>query len=129
MLHGSLSRVVGVGLLILAGMSVGCGDSPTPSAPTPVAPPVTFTGVTVRSVAPSAGPTIGSDFIQVVGEGFQSGATVLIDGVAARVTRATSTTIDARTLAHAAGPADLTVVNPDGRTATLNAAYTFAEFS
>jgi hypothetical protein len=87
-----------------------------------VAPP----GFTVRSVSPSSGPTIGGDFIRVVGEAFQSGATVLLDGIAVPLTKITSTTIDARTPAHAAGAVDVVVMNPDGQTGTLRAAYIFS---
>ena len=41
----------------------------------------------------------------------------------------TSVTIDARTGAHATGTVDVMVSNPDGQTAMLSAAYTFAVFS
>src|SRR5262249_25669636 len=61
--------------------------------------------------------------------GFQSGATVSLDGVAAEVARITYTTIEARTLAHADGPVDVVVTNPDGQAGTLKAAYTFAVFT
>ena len=135
MLYRSFSRVVATSLIGLAGMSLGCRapSSPmpgslsmpglqTPSSPTPV-------GFTLTSMSPSSGPTIGGDYIHVFGLGFQSGATVLLDGVAAPVTRVAPTTIDARTLAHAAGPVDVVVTNPDGQAGTLKAAYTFGSFS
>jgi hypothetical protein len=72
---------------------------------------------------------MGGDFVRVSGQGFQSGATVVFDGIPARVTRITFTTIDARTLAHEAGPVDVVVTNPDGQTGTLKAAYVFDVFS
>ena len=119
------SRVVAIGFLGLAGTSVACGDSTssrTPTSSTPV-------GLTLLSVSPASGPTVGGDVISLLGSGFVSGATVTLDGVAAHVTRVTSTVIDARTLAHAAGPVDVVVTNPDGQTGTLKAAYTFGVFS
>jgi hypothetical protein len=119
------SWVVAISFLGLSGMSVGCGDSmssPTPTSSTPV-------GLTLLSVSPGSGPTVGGDFIRLSGSGFRSGANVTLDGVAAHVTRVTSTVIDARTLAHAPGPVDVVVTNPDGQTGTLKAVYTFGVFS
>ena len=75
------------------------------------------------------GPAIGGDSIRLSGEGFQSGATVLFDGVVATVTGVTNTTIQTRTPAHAEGPMDVVVMNPDGRAETLKAAYTFVPTS
>jgi hypothetical protein len=115
MFHRFLSHVAAISLLGLAGVSLGCGDSFSPSSPTPASAPITPANFVLRSVSPSSGPTIGGDFIRLVGEGFQSGATVLLDGVAARVTKVTGATIDARTLAHASGPVDVVVTNPDGQ--------------
>jgi hypothetical protein len=97
-------------------------SSPTPTSSTPA-------DLTLLSVSPGAGPTVGGDFIRLFGSGFRSGANVTLDGVAAHVIRVTSTAIDARTVAHAAGPVDVVVTNPDGQTGTLKAAYTFGVFS
>jgi hypothetical protein len=80
-------------------------------------------------VSPSSGPTVGGDFFRLSGTGFQAGATVLLDGIAAQVTRVTSTTIEGLTVAHAVGSVDVVVTNPDGQVARLNAAYTFGVFS
>ena len=128
MCYRFLSRVVAASLLGLAGMSVGCADSPSSPTPgpTPSTPPA---GLTVTSITPSSGPTVGGDFIRVFGGGFESGATVLLDGVAARVTKVTETVIDAQTLAHSSGTVDVVVLNQDGKTATLTAAYAYAVFS
>jgi hypothetical protein len=134
MFHRSFSLVVGISLLGLAGMSLGCSDSPSPSSPTPApalvttAPPVT-PAFTLRSLAPSVGPASGSDSIRLSGEGFHSGAMVLFDSVVATVTRVTTTTIDVLTLAHAEGPVEVVVMNPDGQAGTLKAAYTFVSSS
>src|SRR4030095_2006625 len=130
----SLTRIVVIGLLAVAGMGLGCSDSssspmhtptPVPPPPTPVVPTV----FTVRLMSPTSGTTVGGDYIRVTGTGFRSGVTVSIDGVIVPVTRVTDTTIDARTVAHAAlGAVDVAVMNPDGQTVTLTGGYTFAEF-
>jgi hypothetical protein len=119
------SWLVVIGFSCLAGLIIGCGDSmssPRPTSSTPV-------GLTLLSVSPGSGPTVGGDAIRLFGSGFLSGANVTLDGVAAHVTRVTRTVIEARTLAHASGPVDVVVTNPDGQAGTLKAAYTFGEFS
>lgn len=125
-----LSRALAISLLVVACMSLGCSDS-SMSSPTPVlaAASVTPAGITVSAVSPSSGPTVGGDFIRVTGSSFQSGAVVLLDGIAARITTLTTTTIDVRTQAHAEGPVDVAVMDPNGQTSTLKGAYTFAVFS
>ena len=133
-----VARIAAAGMIGLAALAVGCGDSP--SSPTPVPAPVTPVpaapaGLMLRSMAPSAGPTVGSDFVRVFGQGFQDGATVTIDGVSVPMTRTNGTSapngtfIEFRTLAHAEGTVDVVVTNPDGQSKTLAQSYTFAVFS
>jgi hypothetical protein len=62
----------------------------------------------------------------VFGSGFKIGTTVSIDGVAVPVNRVTGTYVETRTRAHVEGAVDIVVMNPDGETATLKAAYTYA---
>lgn len=131
MSNGFFARAVVVSLLGLAGMSLGCSDSPssptlTPTPAAPASPPI---GFTLTSVSPSSGPTLGGDYVRVFGTGFQSDTTVMLDGFAAQVTKITDTRIDARTLAHARGPVDLVVTNPDGKSATLKAGFVFVELA
>jgi hypothetical protein len=119
-----------VSLLASVGINLGCDKSPTgptPSAAPIVAPSATpaSAGLNVTSVTPSAGPIGGVDDIRVAGTGFQSGATVTLDGVAAKVTRVTSTTISATTPVHMPGTVDVVVTNPDGKSLTLTGGYTF----
>jgi hypothetical protein len=118
-------------LLGLVGMSLGCDKSP--SAPTPLAAlTVTAvspnTGFTVTAISPTAGP-IGEQ-VRVAGTGFLSGATLTLDGVAARVTGVNSagTLIVATTPVHAAGTVDVVVTNPGGQLGTLTGGYTFVRF-
>jgi len=126
-------RIVFAGVLGLAFIAAGCGESPTRPTPSPPSPPPAAptppAGLTLQVVTPSSGPTSGRDFVRVYGLNIQDGASVAFDGVDAAVTRKTSAYIDARTSAHAAGPVDVTVTNPDGETRTLTASYTFGVFS
>src|SRR5262245_50938046 len=83
-------------LAACAAISLACGESPSsptatpPVSPTPPPPaPPTVPALTVRSVSPTSGPTVGADPIQVSGTGFQPGAAVLVDGIPAEVRRIT----------------------------------------
>jgi hypothetical protein len=132
MFHHVVSRRVAILIVGLSGMILGCADAtssvmPRSSSSTPTSP--TPTGPALLSLSPSSGPTIGGDYIRLSGSGFQSGATVALDGVAARVTRMTANVIDARTAAHATGAVDVVITNPDGQTATMSGGYTFGVFS
>ena len=127
-----LARIAAAGMIGLAGLTVGCGDSPSSptSVPAPVTPaPAAPAGLTLRSMSPTSGPTVGGDFVRVFGEGLQDGATVTIDEVSVPVTRKTGTFIEIRTLSHVEGTVDVVVTNPDGQSKTLAQSYTFALFS
>jgi len=76
-------------------------------------------------VSPTSGPPAGGTTVTLTGTGFQSGATVVMGGVAASVTSVTSTRIVAVTPAHAAGPVAVTVTNPDATSATAANAFTY----
>ena len=97
-------------------------QSPGPTSPSAAIAPA---ALTVTSVSPSAGPTGGVDDIRVTGTGFQPGAILTLDGVAAKVTRVTSTVIAATTPVHTPGTVDVVVTNPDGQSRTLTGGYTF----
>jgi hypothetical protein len=117
------------GAIGLAAVGAGCGESPmapTVTSSPVMAAPTAAAGLTLRQVVPSAGPTIGGDYVRVFADGFQPGATVTIGGTTVPVIRTTGTYIEVRTLAHAEGPADVELMNPDGDSSTLGAAYTFS---
>ena len=125
----SFSRTLAGGLVVLAGLSLGCSDStssPTSASPMPTS---TAPAFTLRSLDPQSGPTVGGDFLRLFGSGFQSGAMVLLDGHAAQVVKVTSTVIDVRTPEHAAATVAVVVTNPDGATTALAGSYTFGVFS
>jgi IPT/TIG domain-containing protein len=113
-------------LLGVAGISLGCGKSPSAPTPlpamsvTPVSPNAEFT---VTAIAPPAG--LPGDSVKVAGAGFLPGATLKLDGIAARITSVTSTVITAITPVHAAGTADVIVINPGGQSGALTGGFTY----
>jgi subtilisin family serine protease len=92
--------------------------------------PLTFTITTSpprpAGIGPNAGSTKGGTAVTISGDYFQAGAQVTIGGVAAGIRSVTRTTISAVTQAHAVGTVSVVVTNPDGQTATLTNAYTYA---
>ena len=102
------------GLLVAA-----CGHGSPGPGPGP------GTTVTVTAVAPSTGSTFGGTPITITGSGFSSGASVLVGGTAATdVAVVSSTSITAKTPAHAAGAGDVRVT-VGSKTDTLAGAFTF----
>jgi Glycosyl hydrolases family 16/IPT/TIG domain len=80
----------------------------------------------VSAISPNSGTANGGSAVTITGTGFQSGAAVTIGGTAATsVTVVSSTSITAKTPAHAAGAADVAVKNTDGQTGGLSGAYTY----
>jgi hypothetical protein len=85
---------------------------------------------TVGGVVPAAGSSNGGTAVTITGTGFQSAASVAFSdlrvGVAATsVVVVNANTITAVTPAHAAGLADVAVMNPNQQTGTLRSGYTY----
>ena len=86
------------------------------------------TSITVTSITPTSGPASGGTAVIITGSGFVTGATVSIGGAPAQLVTVTSATeIRASTPPHAAGVVDVVVTNPNGQSATLSGAFTYAE--
>jgi Glycosyl hydrolases family 16/IPT/TIG domain len=80
----------------------------------------------VSAISPNTGTANGATAVTITGTGFLSGATVTIGGTAATgVTVVSSTSITAKTPAHAAGAADVVVKNTNNQTGTLSSGYTY----
>ena len=77
------------------------------------------------SVTPPFGPPAGGTGVTILGIGFQTGATVKF-GAAASVGAAATASSLAATTPPGTGTVDVVVTNPDTRTATLPAAFTYA---
>lgn len=81
-------------------------------------------GIAIGSVAPSSGPMAGGTTVTIDGSGFANVAAVTIGGVPLVQLSVTATRITGITGAHAAGPADVVLVSPQGQ-ATLGGGYTY----
>jgi glucose/arabinose dehydrogenase len=87
---------------------------------------------TLVSVEPATGSSRGGESVVVTGGGFVLGTTVSFGGVAApevAVLDSNGTRLRVVTPPRAAGPVDVVVSNPDGRSATLPGGYTFTAVS
>ena len=81
---------------------------------------------TITGVMPNSGTVSGGTSLIINGNGFTSGASVMIGGVAATSVLVESpTTISALTPVHSAGAVDVIVTNANGSNATLLAGYTY----
>jgi hypothetical protein len=82
---------------------------------------------TVTTLTPASGATAGNTLVTITGTNFQSGATVTVGGSAATsVVFVNSTTLRARTPAHAAGKVSVVVTNPTAQAGTLNPGFFYA---
>lgn len=77
----------------------------------------------IGTLAPAAGAAAGGTQITIRGSGFQSGAAVTIGGKSAAVTFKDQNTLIVTTPALSAGSQRVTIANPDGETASLDAAF------
>ena len=111
-------------LLVFACFWVACGGgagSANSSSWEKAITPPKLTGI-----SPASGPTTGGTTVAVTGTDFQQGATVVFGDVpAAKINSVTSTSIEAVAPVHDPGKVDVKVTNPDTRSDTLLAAFTF----
>jgi hypothetical protein len=86
-------------------ITLGCGGSP-PSGPSPQP------SFSVRSISPNDGSSAAPTVATIAGTGFQSGATVTVDGSRVDATVLSATAISVTMPAHAAGRVTVIVINP-----------------
>ena len=79
----------------------------------------------ISTVSPASGASGGGTLIRLEGTGFAAGARVLFNGVDAFVVSAEATALEVRTPPGAVGLASVTVVNPQGRSFTLEGAFRY----
>ncbi|HET9597964.1 MAG TPA: IPT/TIG domain-containing protein, partial [Anaeromyxobacteraceae bacterium] len=81
----------------------------------------------IASFSPASGPDVGGPpaTVTVTGTGFQPSASVSVGGAGAVVLAASATSITVLVPVHPAGPAAISVTNPDGQTATSSSSFTF----
>lgn len=100
-----------------------CGEGhPTMSGTMIVHPPAPLVA---SALTPASGSALGATSFTITGSGIQDGAAVTFGGVAATDVAATPESIAGSTPPHASGVVNVVVTNPDGQTATLDAAYTY----
>ncbi|WP_285597436.1 IPT/TIG domain-containing protein [Kineosporia sp. NBRC 101731] len=83
---------------------------------------------TVTQVSPAAGPTAGATTVTLTGTGFTGATQVQFDSVpGTTVTVSSDTSLTVTAPAHAAGPAEVTVIAPGGTSSTAGSAndYTY----
>jgi hypothetical protein len=88
-----------------------------PGAFTYVAPPV------ISSLSPSAVPTSGGATVTINGSNLQPGATIAVGGALVPTLTGSATALSFTAPAGQAGPAPVTVTNPDGQSATASLTY------
>ncbi len=81
---------------------------------------------TVTSVSPIGGLPSGGTAVTIIGTGFSNSAAITFGGVVGTsIVRVSSTTLTAVTPAHAAGPVNVVVTNPDAQTGTWTNVYNY----
>jgi hypothetical protein len=104
-------------LLLALAASIGIGACSSPTQPS--------TTLTVSSITPTSGTTLGGTPITITGASFSADAVVTVGGIAATgVTVSGSTTLTAVTAQHAAGAADV-VVTSGGKTGRLTGGFLY----
>jgi DNA-binding beta-propeller fold protein YncE len=78
----------------------------------------------IGTISPVSVSASGGATLTIRGSGFQSGATISIGGKSAAATFVDINTLTVTTAALSAGPQQVVITNPDGETATLDAALT-----
>lgn len=80
----------------------------------------------IDAIVPVTGYAVGGDDVQITGEGFTSGAIVLIGGSTCKeVEVVDENTINCKTPPRTAGVKSIIITNPDGQTDTLEDAFTY----
>lgn len=115
-----------VGLLVLPGLTLACGTSPTGPDGSRSRLPAGYRDAPLKitRVEPVAGRS--GDSVRIIGVGFAPGASVTMGGVPARILFSDNfSTIDAIVPDHDGGVSDVVVTNPSGGSVTLSSGFRF----
>lgn len=85
-------------------------------------------GPYIHALTPTSGPMGGGSGVSLTGLNFVVGSKVLIDGTEVSTTFLDAQTLVFKTVAHAIGPASITVLNPDTSSGEKQDAFTFTAF-
>jgi hypothetical protein len=112
-----------VGALVVLGTTLACrADARVPTAPDPAPAP----RLTVTAIAPNVGSTGGGAPVRVAGTGIRPGAVVTFGGCPVPAETLPGSQAGVRfvvaTPAHAVGPVDVAVINPDRQVVVSSAA-------
>jgi len=80
---------------------------------------------TVSGIVPTSGSNAGGTSVTISGTGFQTGANVSFGGSALTIGTINGSSITGTTTAHAAGPVNVVVTNPDAQTGTCLNCFTY----
>jgi hypothetical protein len=80
--------------------------------------------LSIGTISPTSAPASGGTLLTVRGSGFQSGATAIIGGKSAATTFVDINTLTLTTPALTPGPQQIVIINPDGTSYALDAAFT-----
>jgi hypothetical protein len=122
-----LTRMIVTTLLIVVG-ATGCAErllrSSHSQSPRPAA---RAAAPSILSITPRSGSTAGYTPMRITGTGFQSGATITLDGATlqGRFENRSNARLYLQTPSHPAGTVDVLVTNPDGQTNRLTGGYTY----
>jgi len=119
-----LAPTVTPGLLCVLVMSTACGSDARLSPTTPTS--KSAAALSVNGISPSSGSSSGGTPVEITGDGFNPGSTVIFGGTAMKVSYVDSQKLVAMTPAGAVGLVDVLVTNPDGQSGTLREGYTYA---
>ena len=113
---------------LIAPTMAGCSGSGSSGPSGPSAGSTEIRTPTIVSLTPNAGSIYGGGLVTVVGD-IAAGATATVGGIAVRLGWPPTDSTDHVFVAppHAAGPVDLVVTNPGGRSQTAVGAYTYVE--
>jgi len=82
----------------------------------------------IDSIFPTSGSTSGGEAITIAGEFFvYPGVKVRVDGTLADLRATGTAVVEFVAPAHAEGPADITVINPDGQSSTVKGGYYYGK--
>lgn len=117
-----VARRLLVAVVVFGGLTPACGKNQTTPTPPPPPPPAQLA---VTGMFPSSGSTFGVMTATITGTGFQTGASVTLDGAAVKATVLLPTSISVVVPAHAAGRVSVVVTNPMGESADVSGGYTY----
>ena len=83
----------------------------------------------LSGITPNCGPAAGGTSVVITGRSLRIGISSSVGGPVSGLVRQDSNTLQGTTASHAAGPADISVVNPDGQSDLISSGFFFTDAS